>query len=40
MVQSPSPDLTDMQLISKFNKELVFYYVLLIFSVNMHGLFL
>ena len=31
-------NLADMQLISKFNK--AFYYVLLIFSVNMHGLFL
>ena len=33
-------DLTDMQLISKFNKEFVFHYVLLIFSVNVHGVFL
>ena len=33
-------DLVDMQLISKFNKGIVFYYVLLIFSVNTHGLFL
>ena len=33
-------DLTDMQLISKFNKEFIFYDVLLIFLVNMHGLFL
>ena len=33
-------DLTDMQLISKFNKGLDFYYVLLIFLVNMLGLFL
>ena len=32
-------DLTDMQLISKFNKEYVFYYVLLIFLVNMRGVF-
>ena len=31
--------LTDMQLLSKFNK-LGFYYVSLIFLVNMHGLFL
>ena len=31
-------DLANMQLISKFNKEISFYYVLLIFSVNMHGL--
>ena len=33
-------DLADMQLISKFNKGIHFYYVLMIFSVNMHGLFL
>ena len=33
-------DIADMQLISKFNKGIRFYYVLLIFSVNMHGLFL
>ena len=33
-------DLADMQLISKFNKEFNFSYVLLIFIVNMHGLFL
>ena len=33
-------DLADMQLIRKFIKEFVFYYVLLIFSVNNHGLFL
>ena len=33
-------DFTDMQVISKFNKEFVFYYVLLIFSVNVHELFL
>ena len=33
-------DLTDMELINKFNKESRFYYVLLIFSVNMHVLFL
>ena len=33
-------DLTDMHLISKFNKGIVFYYVLVIFSVNTHGLFL
>ena len=32
-------DLADMHLISII-KEFVFYYVLLIFSVNMHGLFL
>ena len=29
-------DLTDMELINKFNKGSRFYYVLLIFSVNMH----
>ena len=33
-------DLADMQMISKFNKRFRFYYVLLIFVVNMHGLFL
>ena len=33
-------DIADMQLISKFNKGIRFYYVLLIFSANMHGLFL
>ena len=33
-------DLDDMQLLSKFDKGLDFYYVLLIFSVNMNGLFL
>ena len=33
-------DLGDMQLITKFNKGTRFYYVLLMFSVNMHGLFL
>ena len=33
-------DLADMQLISKCNKAICFYYVLLIYSVNMHGLFL
>ena len=32
--------LTDMQLISKFNKIILFYYVLLIFTVNKHKLFL
>ena len=32
-------DIADMQLISKFNKGIIFYYVLLIFSVNRHGLF-
>ena len=30
----------DMQLISKFNKGICFFYVLLIFLVNMHGLLL
>ena len=45
-VQSPfidnfwGVDLTDMHLIIKFNKGIVFYYVLVIFSVNTHGLFL
>ena len=33
-------DLADMQLISKFNKDLGFYYVLLMFIANIHGLFL
>ena len=33
-------DLGDMQLISKFNKGILFYYVLFIFSVNIHGLIL
>ena len=33
-------DLADMQLIIKFNKDLDFYYVLLIFFMNMLGLFL
>ena len=33
-------DLADMQLISKFNKGFGFFYVLLIFIANMHGLFL
>ena len=33
-------DLADMQLISKFNKGFKFYYVLLIFLVNVLGLFL
>ena len=33
-------DVADLQLISKFNKDLDFYYVLLIFLANMHGLFL
>ena len=33
-------DLADMQLLSKFNKGFRFYYVLLIFLVNMSGLFL
>ena len=33
-------DLTDMQLISKFNKGTRFCYVLLICLVNIHGLFL
>ena len=35
-----SGDLADMQLIRKFNKRIRFYYVFLIFSVNMYGLFL
>ena len=35
-----SADLADMQLLSKFNKRLDFYYTLLIFIVNMPGLFL
>ena len=30
----------DVQLINKFNKGFVFYYLLFIFIVNMHGLFL
>ena len=34
-------DLADMQLVSKLKKKFVFYYVLLLLdSVNMHGLFL
>ena len=33
-------DFVDTQLSSKFNKGINFYYVLLIFSVNTHGLFL
>ena len=33
-------DLADMQLLSKFDKGFRFYYVLLIFIVNMLGLFL
>ena len=33
-------DPTDMQLISKVDKGICFYYVLLIFSVNNNGLFL
>ena len=33
-------DLADMQLISKFIKGIRFYYVLMIFLVNIHGLFL
>ena len=32
-------DVADMQLIIKFNEGIIFCYVLLIFSVNMHGLF-
>ena len=42
-----SVDLADMQLMSKFNNEFFFYFIiiflipfLLIFSVNMHKLFL
>ena len=42
-----SVDLVDMQLMSKFNNEFFFYFIiiflipfLLIFSVNMHKLFL
>ena len=31
-------DLAEMQLISKFNKGFGFFYVLLIYSANMHGL--
>ena len=38
--QNLGVDLADMQLIIKFDKEFVFRYVLLIFSVNTHGLFL
>ena len=30
--------LASMQLMSKYNREPVFYYLLWIFSVNMHGL--
>ena len=33
-------DLAKMQLISKFDKEIRFLYVLLTFIANMHGLFL
>ena len=33
-------DLANMQSISKFNDDSDFYYALLIFSVNTHGLFL
>ena len=33
-------DLADMQFISEFNNAVRFYYVLLIFIVNMHGSFL
>ena len=32
-------DLADIELISKVDKKIVFYYVLLIFSVNMKGFF-
>ena len=32
-------DLADMQLLNKYNKGIRFYYVLLIFLVNMLGLF-
>ena len=45
-VQSPfihniwGADLTDMQLLSKFDEGIRFLFVLLTFSVNMHGLFL
>ena len=35
-----SADLSNMQLISKFDKGTFFCYVLFIFSVNVHGLFL
>ena len=35
-----SADLADMQLMSKFNKGICFYYVLLIFLVNAPGMFL
>ena len=33
-------DFVDVQLINKFNKGIFFYYALLIFLVNKHGLFL
>ena len=33
-------DLADLQLISKFNEGIRFHYMILIFSVNTHGLFL
>ena len=33
-------DLADMQLISKFNKGIRFFYELLMLLINMHGLFL
>ena len=33
-------DFADMQLISKFKKGFRFFYVLLIFSVNLHWLFI
>ena len=33
-------DLVDMQLLSTFNKGIGFYYVWLIFLINMHGFFL
>ena len=45
-VQSPfihniwGADLTDMQLLSKFDEGIRFLFVLLTFSVNMHGLLL
>ena len=35
-----SADLADMQLMSKFNKGICFYYVLLIFLINAPGMFL
>ena len=35
-----SVDLADMQSLNKFKRDLHFYYVLLIFLVNMFGLFL